>query len=185
MVACDSRPVVNYDGRGPHHSVHLVFNGRGRDQLVTVPGKPTPFACEPPCGPLQPFFSAWTESEANVHDQATLDSEFAALCVQMEQEWLNIYQIPYTAQYKYVGRGEKQRFKQRAVLPPATGGGVARPPFVVSLRWVALHCSTILAYLRSNNNGINNYSLCGDACRAARSLVVGGPRFLVLNSPFS
>ena len=56
VVACDSRPVVNYDGRGPHHSVHLVFNGRGRDQLVNVPVKPSPFAGDPPCGPLRPFF---------------------------------------------------------------------------------------------------------------------------------
>ena len=56
LCAVEALPVVNYDGRGPHHSVHLVFNGRGRDQLVTVPVKPTPFACEPPYGPLQPFF---------------------------------------------------------------------------------------------------------------------------------
>ena len=94
-----------------------------------------------------------------MHDQATLDSEFAALCVQMEQEWLNIYQIPYTAQYKYVGRGEKQRFKQRAVLPPASSGGVARPPFAASLRWTARHASNIVAYLKNNSTAGNKYAL--------------------------
>jgi endonuclease/exonuclease/phosphatase family metal-dependent hydrolase len=56
LCAVEALPVVNYDGRGPHHSVHLVFNGKGRDQVVNVPVTPTPFAHNPPCGPLRPFF---------------------------------------------------------------------------------------------------------------------------------
>ena len=93
-----------------------------------------------------------------MHDQASLDLEFAALCSQCEQEWLSIYQIPYDTQHKYVGRGEKPRFKSRAVLPPASGGGVARPPFAASLRWTARHASNIVAYYKKRYTTGNNHA---------------------------
>ncbi len=117
--------------------------------------------------------------------QASLDSEFAALCTQCEQEWLSIYQIPYDVQHKYVGRGEKPRFKSRAVLPPASRGGVARPPFAASLRWTARHASNIVAYLKNNSTSGNNYALWYVAYYSARSLFFGASRYLVLNPPFS
>ena len=135
--------------------------------------------------PVAPFFSGWSESETYVHDKASLDDEFAALCVQCEQEWLNIYQIPSDIQHKYVGRGEKPRFKSRAVLPPASSGGVARPPFAASLRWTARHASNIVAYLNSNSTAGNHYALWHVAYCSARTLIFGASRFFVLNSSFS
>ena len=88
-------------------------------------------------------------------------------------------------QHKYVGRGEKPRFKSLAVLPPASSGGVARPPFAASSRWAARHASNIVAYLKNNCTAGNTYALWHVAYCSARTLVFGAPRFLVLNSPFS
>ena len=73
----------------------------------------------------------------------------------------------------------------RAVLPPASSGGVARPPFAVSLRWAALQNSIILAHLKGSINNLYKYSAHVDAVRAARSLFFGASRFLSVKSPFS
>ena len=54
--AVSQGPWVQYGGVGPHHSVHLVINGCGRDQVVNSLCRPARFAVEPPCGPCRPFF---------------------------------------------------------------------------------------------------------------------------------
>jgi hypothetical protein len=116
-----------------------------------------------------------------VCDQPSLDREFVSLCVQLEQEWLEIYQIPYDTQKKYCGRGEKPRYRKRPALPPPSVGGAAHPPFAVSLRWFAARTNTILTYLRDVNN-ITKYRF---ACTAARKLLATADRFNVTGSPFS
>ena len=127
------------------------------------------------------FFSAWVESEANVHDQPSLDAEFAALCTQLEQEWLMIYQIEYSIQDKYCGRGEQPRFCKRPAAPPAGDGGASQPPFAVSLRWFASRASTIVTYCRDPDN-CTKYKY---AYAAARKMMATADRFVTVTSPFA
>ena len=179
--AISSPPVVRYGGTGPHHSIHLVLDGSGRDQFINEPVKPSRFAVDPPCGPRLPFFSAWVESDANVCDQPALGRDFVSSCTQLEQEWLDMYQTPYDTQHKYCGRGEKPRYRKRPALPPPSVGGAAHPPFAVSLRWFAARASTILTYLRDPDNS-TRYRF---ACTAARKLQATADRSNVVGSPFS
>ena len=130
---------------------------------------------------MPPFFSAWVESDANVHDQPSLDAELAALCTQLEQEWLSIYQIEYSIQNKYCGRGEQPRFCKRPAAPPAGDGGASQPPFAQSLRWFASRASTIITCL----NDPNNYSKYKYAYTAARKMTATADRFVTVSSPFS
>ena len=141
---CHPRPTCcEYGREGPHHSVHLVLNGKGRGQFNNELVKPARLPLESPCGPRRRSLSAWVESDTNVCDQPSLDREFVGLGVQLEQEWLEIYQIPYDTKNKYCGRGEKPRYRKRPALPPPSVGGAAQPPFAVSLRWFAARTNTI------------------------------------------
>ena len=130
---------------------------------------------------MPPFFSAWVESDANVHDQPSLDAEFAALCTQLEQEWLSIYQIEYSIQHKYCGRGEQPRYCKRPAAPPAGDGGASQPPFAQSLRWFASRASTIITCC-SDPSIYTKYKY---AYTAARKMTATADRFVTVTSPFS
>ena len=73
QCAIETPPVVNYDGVGPHHSVHVILTGEGVSSLL-------PNWSSQPNGHKRKLFPAWGESCAKVCDQATLDSEFNKLC---------------------------------------------------------------------------------------------------------